>query len=116
MFRYWRGRSIAEIAQEKMPPESIAASKTGLFTIGAPGTGIGHVIVNYKRVLQRGLEAIIEDIRAIKESAVDDHKRMVYEAMEIELRAAIEYAERFADLAERMTGGEEGAQRREELL
>ena len=36
VFKFWEGKSTAEIAGKVMPKESIDASKAGLFTIGAP--------------------------------------------------------------------------------
>ncbi|MHA1654380.1 MAG: glycyl radical protein [Candidatus Thorarchaeota archaeon] len=116
VFEYWRGKSIAEIANERMPLESIKASKAGLFTIGAPGTGIGHVIVNYRRVLSKGISGILEDIRRRKAATDDLDKKTVYEAMEIELEAVVRYAERFSRLAEQLAQSEKNPQRREELL
>jgi len=116
VFEYWRGKSIAEIANERMPLESIKASKAGLFTIGAPGTGIGHVIVNYRRVLSEGISGILEDIRRRKAATDDPDKKTVYEAMEIELEAVVRYAERFSRLAEQLAQSEKNPQRREELL
>jgi len=116
VFEYWKGKSIAEIANERMPLESIKASRAGLFTIGAPGTGIGHVIVNYRRVLSEGISGILEDIRRRKAATDDPDKKTVYEAMEIELEAVVRYAERFSRLAEQLAQSEKNPQRREELL
>ena len=42
VFQFWKDRSTSEIASEVIPEESKKASKSGLFTIGAPGTGIGE--------------------------------------------------------------------------
>jgi formate C-acetyltransferase len=63
VFEYWSGRSTAEICATEMPEVAQRASKAGLFTIGAPGTGIGHVIVDYRRVLNDGLETILAETR-----------------------------------------------------
>ncbi|MCK5265769.1 MAG: glycyl radical protein, partial [Candidatus Thorarchaeota archaeon] len=64
VFKFWKGRSTSEIAGEIIPDKSKNASKAGLFTIGAPGTGIGHVIVDYPLVMNRGFNGILSDIES----------------------------------------------------
>ncbi len=116
VFEFWRGRSTAEICATKMPEAAQRASKAGLFTIGAPGTGIGHVIVDYRRVLKDGLEAILAETAFLEEAEDDSEKAAFYEAVGIEIRAVIGFAERFAKLAEEQAKGEKDAQRKKELI
>ncbi|MFQ5831682.1 MAG: glycyl radical protein [Candidatus Thorarchaeota archaeon] len=116
VFEYWRGKSTSELCKEEMPMESQRASKAGLFTIGAPGTGIGHVIVDYQRVIEEGLEAIAEEASDRKKRAEETNQKHFYESVEIAMEGIIHYAHRFADLAESLAHQEEDADRREELL
>ncbi|MGQ4912249.1 MAG: glycyl radical protein [Candidatus Thorarchaeota archaeon] len=117
VFRYWRGKSTAEIAGKVMPEESIRASKAGLFTIGAPGTGIGHVIVDYERVLKEGLLGILSEVRdRLGQSSRDYDSTIFYRAVTISLEAVIRFAERFSELAESMARQESDSKRRDELL
>ncbi len=116
VFEFWRGRSTAEICATKMPEAAQRASEAGLFTIGAPGTGIGHVIVDYRRVLKDGLEAILAENAFLGEAEGDSEKAAFYEAVGIEIRAVIGFAERFAKLAEEQAKGEQDAQRKKELI
>ena len=114
-FSYWKGKSTAEIAQEAMPEESVRASKSGLFTIGAPGTGIGHVIVDYEKVLKEGLLGIINDVKARSSAEADASKKEFYESVLISLEAVIEFAQRFSDLASSMMETEQEPKRKKEL-
>ncbi len=115
VFEFWKGRSTAEIAREAMPEESQLASKAGLFTIGAPGTGIGHFIVDYERVLSEGLMAIAKEAADIHKKTKDSKKQEFYEAVEIAIAGVIRFANRYADLAEQLAEETKDANRKEEL-
>jgi formate C-acetyltransferase len=115
VFEFWKGISTAEIARETMPEESQLASKAGLFTIGAPGTGIGHFIVDYERVLSEGLMAIADEAADIRKKTKDSKKQEFYEAVEIAIAGVIRFANRYADLAEQLAEETKDANRKEEL-
>lgn len=116
VFQYWKGKSIAEICNEKMSEESKKAAEAGLFTIGAPGTGIGHVTVDYRKVLNQGLESILERVQSLKQKYPrDKNKQEFYRSVEIELKAVIKFAHRFAERAEDLAARETDSQRRDEL-
>ncbi|MGD9395746.1 MAG: formate C-acetyltransferase/glycerol dehydratase family glycyl radical enzyme [Candidatus Thorarchaeota archaeon] len=108
VFKFWEGKSTAEIAGKVMPKESIDASKVGLFTIGAPGTGIGHVIVDYQNVLRKGFLRILQEI----EGQEGDY----YDAVRTEMNAVLRFAERFSELASELAKKETDEQRKKELL
>lgn len=114
VFGFWKGKSIAEICAGQMSDDSIAAAKAGVFTIGAPGTGIGHFIIDYKRVLQEGLESILKQISELAQK-VNKESAEFYQAVEITLRAVIRLAQRFSEAALEIAKTEQDADRREEL-
>lgn len=117
VFKYWRGKSTAEICAQTMPRESQKAAQAGLFTIGAPGTGIGHVIVDYRKVLQTGLGSILEQATRLRGQARNSpEKTSFYNAAEIEINAIDRFARRFSALAAKMANEEKGPQRKKELL
>jgi formate C-acetyltransferase len=117
VFAFWEGKSTAEICAEKMPEDSRKASKAGLFTIGAPGTGIGHVIVDYPLILRDGLEGLLKIIEEYKARPVKDpDAALFYESAEIEINAVLRFADRFAKLAKSMAIKENDEQRKKELL
>ncbi|TFG99563.1 glycyl radical protein [Candidatus Thorarchaeota archaeon] len=117
VFEFWKGKSTSEIAGEIIPEESKKASQSGLFTIGAPGTGIGHVIVDYQTVLTRGFNGLLNDIDSLKKlHDMDERKRQFYDSARIQIHSVIRFAKRFSDLALRLADEEKDAQRRGELL
>jgi formate C-acetyltransferase len=116
VFTFWKGRSTSEIAGEIIPEKSKNASNAGLFTIGAPGTGIGHVIVDYPMVIKRGFNAILTDIESLKERHKGDKKKeLFYDSVRIQIEAVIKFAKRFSSLASKMAEEEADTQRKEEL-
>jgi formate C-acetyltransferase len=115
VFEYWKGKSTAEMAREEMPMESQLASKAGLFTIGAPGTGIGHFIVDYERVLSEGLEAIADEAAEFHTKTKDKKKQEFYKAVEISIAGVIRFANRYADLAEQLVSETNDSERKKEL-
>ncbi|MEM2143287.1 MAG: glycyl radical protein [Candidatus Thorarchaeota archaeon] len=117
VFKFWRGRSTAEVSSTRIPPESLAGARAGLYTIGAPGTGIGHVTVDYRRVLNEGLNSIIREARERREQCRSPSPESdFYTAVEISLEAAIEFAHRFSLLARELAVRESDPERRRELL
>ncbi|MHA2159483.1 MAG: glycyl radical protein, partial [Candidatus Thorarchaeota archaeon] len=107
VFSFWKGKSTAEIADERIPDEPVRASQAGLFTIGAPGTGIGHVIVDYETVITKGLRSVLHQIM-VKDSDF-------YNAVRTEVEAVIRFAERFSSLAKEMADKETDLTRKAEL-
>jgi len=116
VFQFWKDRSTAEIAGKIIPEESKIASKAGLFTIGAPGTGIGHVIVDYRLVVTKGLNQVLKDIESYKSKYRDDKKKSeFYQSATIQIEAVIRFARRFSKLAEKLAEDEEDPERQQEL-
>jgi formate C-acetyltransferase len=108
VFKFWKGKSTAEIAGKVMPKESIDASRAGLFTIGAPGTGIGHVIVDYQNILRKGFLGILDELEG-KEGEY-------FDAVRTEMIAVLRFAERFSNLASKLAKKETDEKRKGELL
>lgn len=103
--RYWKGKTTSELATSYMSPRAIAAIEHNIFT---PGNyfynGVGHVTVQYEKVLAVGYEGIMQEARAALDSlcvgAGDYAKRSTFlEAVIISCEAAITYANRYAELA-----------------
>jgi len=90
------------------------AQQTGMFIAG--GSPIGHALPGHWWILQVGLGHVAEQARARIPEARDAEQRDTWEAMAIAAEAGIAYAERYADLARRMSAEAEDAALREELL
>ena len=59
---YWKGKTVSDLAASNMDPEVLDVFLNhGIFTVGNYFyNGVGHVNVNYERVINRGLESYIE--------------------------------------------------------
>ncbi len=122
VYPYWEGKTTSELATSYMAPETLVAMAHNIFT---PGNyfynGIGHMTVDYPKVLKIGFSGIIEE--AAKEllsinvyDANYAQKHEFLEAVIISCNAAITYAKRYSDLASEMAKTEKDDRRREELL
>jgi len=93
----------------------------GLFALGGvyiltEFAGISHVTPDYKMLVEKGLEWIIERASQKLKATKSRKKREFLEAVIISLKGVIEFAERYADEAERLAALEKNKKRREELL
>ena len=120
--KYWKGRTTSELATSYMAPETIRAMNHNMFT---PGNyfynGVGHVTVQYEKVLAIGYEGIMDEVRRELASCnVGDEdyatKHTLLEAMLISCAAVIRYAGRYADLAEKEAAGCKDPARKQEFL
>lgn len=105
--KYWKGKTTSELAESYMAPETLTAIEHNMFT---PGNyfynGVGHVTVNYGKVLAIGYKGIMaEAAEALQKCDVGDGdyatRSRFLEAVILSCKAAIVYANRYADLAER---------------
>jgi formate C-acetyltransferase len=121
VYKYWKGKTTSELATSYMTEEAKTAIDHGMFT---PGNyfynGIGHVTVDYPKVLAVGYTGIIAETKAelSKLSAGDaDHARRCHflNAVLISCEAAIRYAKRYSDLAASMAKTCADIGRRKEL-
>ena len=120
--KYWKGKTTSELATSYMAPEAILAIDHNIFT---PGNyfynGVGHVTVKYEEVLAIGYEGIIAKAqKELDESNVGDgdyaKKSRFLEAVILSCQAVIDYAHRYAELAEQMAYQCQDPTRKQELL
>ena len=120
--KYWKGKTTIELATSYMAPEAIKAIEHNIFT---PGNyfynGVGHVTVKYWEVLEIGFEGIME--KAQKEldgCSVGDgnyaRKSHFLEAVILSCKAVIDYAGRYAKLAQEMAAQTSDPVRKQELF
>lgn len=116
----WRGRSFRDRAVRALPEDVLNAHRSLLFLLTSLGCGVGHLAPDYARVLRQGLQGIAEEART-RLAALDLtdpaalRTRDFCQAALMVSEAAIRFAHRFAELAERLTGAEADARRRAEL-
>ncbi len=120
--KYWKGKTTSELATEYMAPEARLAIEHNFFT---PGNyfynGVGHVTVDYGKVLAVGFKGIKAEAETeLKKCCVADgdfaRRSHFLQAVILSCDATMEYAERYAALAEEMAEKENDAVRKAELL
>ena len=120
--KYWKGKTTSELATSYMAPEAIKAIEHNIFT---PGNyfynGVGHVTVKYWEVLETGFEGIMEKVRKeLDGCSVGDgnyaRKSHFLEAVILSCKAVIDYAGRYAKLAQEMAAQTSDPVRKQELF
>jgi len=117
---YWQSRNIEAFVSQLMP-DIIEILYSGSVFVLTEFAGISHVAVNYPYLLERGFRWFVEESRkrAVEledEGDWDASKLVFYKAAQIVGEAMISYANRYAELAEKLAGEVEDDTRREELL
>ena len=122
VYKYWRGRTTSELATSYMAKETLLAMQHNIFT---PGNyfynGIGHVTVDYGKVLKIGYRGIIEEARAERAKYSFEHpeyntRTHFLDAVITSCEAAITYAKRYARLTMETADKCTDAARKKELL
>ena len=122
IYPWWKGKTCSDLAKANMAPEAYAAfTEHNVFT---PGNyfynGIGHVCVQYDKVLKIGYRGIIAEAKA----AIDKldfadaeyvQRKNFLDAVVESCEAVIEYARRYSRLARELAGKENDPERRREL-
>lgn len=122
VFKYWKGKTTSELATTYMAQETKMAMEHNIFT---PGNyfynGVGHVTVSYEKILAKGYEGIITEVKEamskLKVSDMDYVKRNEFlQSVLISCQAAIDYAHRYAKLAVEEAKNCTDKTRKEELM
>lgn len=104
-FLYWDGKTTSALADSYMEPDTKACISNGVFTVGNYFYGgVGHVNVDYGKILKKGFRGILEEtITALNALDEDDpssiKKKQFYNAVIISYNAAIRFAHRYAEKA-----------------
>jgi formate C-acetyltransferase len=112
LFPYWEKRSMKDFINARMTDEVKAAVSTQIFSVNQTDKGQGHIIIDYPRLLNNGLAALVAELRAAAESAPCNH---FYQAALILLEASQRHILRYALLADEMAAACSDARRRQEL-
>ncbi|MBO5879852.1 MAG: glycyl radical protein [Clostridia bacterium] len=122
IYPWWSGKTTSDLAKANMAPEAYEAFvEHSVFT---PGNyfynGIGHVCVDYGKVLKIGYRGIVAEAReALEKLDVSDaeyiSKNNFLTAVIESCEAVIEYARRYSVLALDMAKRESDPERRREL-
>ena len=122
--RYWQGKAVDNYVDAYLDDEMTKGAQTGkkifqtnLYHYG----GVGHLVMNYEKILRIGFDGMIEEAKAglsrlSKKDPDFAEKRDFYRAVIICHEAAKSYIERYAALCEEMAEKETDATRKEELM
>lgn len=122
VYPYWKGKTCSDLAKSDMDVKAYEAfTKHAMFT---PGNyfynGIGHVNVDYAKVLNMGYRGILKEVeKALEELPVycPDYvqKHNFLTAVKESIEAVILYARRYSALAKELAEKEKDPVRRAEL-
>lgn len=121
VYKYWDGKTTSDLATAYMAPETLKAMEHNIFT---PGNyfynGIGHVTVNYGEILEIGFSGLIkkaEDELSSTHPSDGNYvtKSAFLNAVIKSLNAAIAYAERYSELAKKLSEKCYDSERKNEL-
>ena len=121
-FKYWEGKTTSALADSYMSKETKDCIANGVFTVGNYFYGgVGHVCVDYGKVLNIGFTGIIKQvIDAMEKLDTSDpeyiKKKNFYEAVVITYTAAINFAHRYAAKARELASVCPDPARKAELL
>jgi formate C-acetyltransferase len=120
-FKYWPGKTTSSLAASYMSEETKESMGSGVFTVGNYFFGgVGHVCVDYGKVLKIGFRGIINEVtRALEnlDRGSPDYikKEQFYNAVILSYEAAINFAHRYAQEASRLAREERDPTRQREL-
>ena len=122
IFPYWKGKTTSDLAYSYMVPEARLAIEHNIFTVGNYFyNGIGHMTVDYGKILKIGYSGLMREAAAeLASCSIADadyaQKHEFLESVILCCQATIDYAKRYAALAKEMADKETNPQRKEELL
>lgn len=99
LYPYWEKRSMKDFINSQMIDEVKAAVGTQIFSVNQTDKGQGHIIIDYPRLLNNGLDALVDAMRTRSERDRENH---FYQAALLVLEASQRHILRYASLAETM--------------
>jgi len=119
---YWKGKTTSELAASFMSDEAKCAMAHNIFTVGNYFyNGVGHLCVQYDKVISCGYESIIKEAQTLRDNCqLGDYdyayKKSFLDAVIISCEAVIRYSQRYAALALDMASKCIDPVRKKELL
>ena len=121
--RYWEGKTVDDLINAGLDEEQLKGSEAGkkIFQTNLYHyAGVGHLVMDYTKLMRVGFNGFIEEAEAnlsrlTKRDPDYADKRDFYEAMIISLKASIRYIQRYGALADERAAAEADPQRKKEL-
>jgi len=114
---FWQGKTHQEEVLANMTEiNNQAAKQNTLHRGGISMSGDGHVIPHHEKVLHKGFRGIQREAREhLNDPGLTQEQRDFYQAVDIALEAAINFARRYARLAADLAADEKDPRRKQEL-
>ena len=118
---FWNEKSVSEWVKARLPEETKMFIKEKVFaSVSGLYYDIGHVMPGYEKVLKYGFAGILSELdEKLKEVDISDingiKKILFYNSAKITCEAAISFAQRYAEEAEKLYKLEKNNKRRSEL-
>ncbi len=113
LYPYWQGKSLKDYINSKLTPEVKEPIELKIVKLNQTDKGQGHIIADFKGLLNSGLGKIIEEALALSQKHPDND---FYRAALIVLEASKKHILRYAELAKAYAQKESNTQRKYELL
>lgn len=113
LFPYWKGKSLKDYIENKLTDNVKKSIEKKIVKLNQTDKGQGHIIPSFSKLVNRGLEDIIMEVRNKIKKDTDNN---FYKAALITLEATQNYILRYAKLAENMSYEERDEIRKRELL
>lgn len=112
---FWKGKTMRENLFDSMSPEWIDAFRAGVFTEFQEQRAPGHTVLGDK-IYKKGMNEIISNIDSQIEKTEVQPNLDELEAMRITARALILFANRHAEILEKLAKKEKKPEKKKELL
>ncbi|NTW72727.1 MAG: formate C-acetyltransferase, partial [Eubacteriaceae bacterium] len=109
---YWEKKALKDYVNERMTDIVKKSIKEGIVIINQTDKGQGHIIPSYDKLLNQGLDYMINEV---DEKILSGKDNDFYEAARITLNATKDFILRYAKLAEELAGKENDEKRKAEL-
>ncbi len=96
LLAYWQDRSMKDFINGRIPEEIKQASAQKIFSINQTDKGQGHIIIDYQRLLTRGLRKLIDELDTLAATQPENH---FFQAVAILLKASARHIGRYEALA-----------------
>ncbi|OCL26966.1 glycyl radical enzyme [Orenia metallireducens] len=122
LIQYWKGKTLHAKCYELLPEEVKRASKVKVIHgEGNMTSGDGHIVPDFEKVLNKGLEGIIAEAQAeLEKLDLGDldaiRKKAFWEGTILTNESVINFAKRYAQLAKEQAEQVDDPARKEELI
>ncbi|WP_375749468.1 formate C-acetyltransferase [Vibrio sp. HN007] len=112
LLTYWSERSMKDFINSQIPAEIKDAVGQKIFSVNQTDKGQGHIIIDFDRLLENGLGALIDELETL---TVSQPENEFYQSVLILLQASVRHIRRYEALAKEMAANCEDETRRIEL-